>query len=115
MSNLNVRQNLESIMQEFQILNENDLFGGRKIASFTLAHFSTHFSASIRHILFACVNALHICCVDPTHFICVCKCTAHFPRRAFTLTHFPSGKSGMSAFGTYVATRKMRQKVSIYW
>ena len=30
-----------------------------------------------------------------THFICVCKRTAHFPS---TLTHFPSGKAGMSAF-----------------
>ena len=48
-------------------------------ASFTPAHFLPH-----------------IFCVDPTHFIC--KRSEHFPRRAFTLTHFPGGKAGMSAF-----------------
>ena len=36
--------------------------------------------------------------IDPTHFICVCECTAQFPRRAFTPTHFSSGKADMSAF-----------------
>ena len=40
----------------------------------------------------------NIFCVDPTYFICVCKCTAHFLRRAFSLAHFASGKAGMSTF-----------------
>ena len=36
-------------------------------ASFTLAHFYHIFSASIRHISFACVNAPHIFCVARLH------------------------------------------------
>ena len=55
----------------------------------------------------------HIFCLDPTHFICVCKCTAHFPRRAFTRI-FRVEKLACQLFATYVATRKMREKESIY-
>ena len=40
---------------------------------------------------------LHFCAA-PIPFIRVCKRTAHFLRRVFTLTHFPSGKAGISAF-----------------
>ena len=36
-------------------------------ASFTPAHFYHNFSASIRHILFACVNPPHILCVARLH------------------------------------------------
>ena len=39
----------------------------------------------------------YIFCVDPTHTICVCKCTAHFSTSR-VYTHFPSGKAGMSGF-----------------
>ena len=36
-------------------------------ASITLAHIYHTFSASIRHVLFACVNASHIFCVAHSH------------------------------------------------
>ena len=81
-------------LQHFVTMNAPGADG--RNASFTLAHFYHTFSLFIRHILFACVDAKPIFRVSRLHW--------HILRVE---------KLACQLFGTYVATRKMRQKVSI--